>query len=180
MTPTNYAILPFYRYFDFKGRSSRSEFWWFTLLCFLVGILFFIISINTMPSFDKMMDPFYDDSWGLIDYVSALWSLAVFIPSLSVSVRRLHDLNRTGWWLMAFIGGYFISTVLIIGGIVAIAASLALAMAGDINAAPASLGGAYMMIALGFGGLIGVFVWSIVWYAMPSVHQDNRFGPPTP
>lgn len=180
MSPVDYAILPLYRYFDFKGRSSRSEFWWFTLLCFLVGLLFFIISINTMPSIEELMDPFYDDSWGFFDYLSALWSLAIFIPSLSVSVRRLHDLNRTGLWLLGFIGGYFLSTVLIIGGIITIATSFAIAMAGDMNAIPSSLGGAYVMIALGFGGLIGVFIWSIIWYAMPSVDQDNRFGPPAP
>jgi len=70
--------------------------------------------------------------------------------------------------------------VLIIGGVVAIAASLAFAIAGNVNVAPSSFGSSYVMIALGIGGLLGVFVWSIVWYAMPSVDQDNRFGPPAP
>jgi len=180
MSPINYAILPFYRYFDFKGRSTRSEFWWFSLLLVLVGLLFFIISINTMPSFEDMMDPYYDDSYGFVDYLSLIWNLVIIIPSISVTVRRLHDINRTGWWEAAFIGGYCLSTILFVGAIITIAMSFFMSLDGDFNSMASSFGSAYVLIGIGLIVGLGTLIWSIIWFATPSVHQDNRFGPPAP
>ena len=70
--------LYFLRYTDFKGRSRRSEYWWASLG---IGILGSVIS-TVIP----------DLAW--------IWSLVTLVPSLAISVRRLHDIGRSGWWYL--------------------------------------------------------------------------------
>lgn len=64
----------FSNYAKFEGRASRSEFWWAILFVFLGGIV---------TSF--------------LPFVNIAWSFATLIPSISLSARRLHDINRSGW-----------------------------------------------------------------------------------
>ena len=68
----------FSKYADFSGRASRSEYWWWFLFLFLVlgTIAASIVS----------------------DTVSALFSLATVVPSLAVGCRRLHDIDKSGWF----------------------------------------------------------------------------------
>jgi uncharacterized membrane protein YhaH (DUF805 family) len=66
------------KYLDVNGRASRSEFWWFFLFCI---ILLFIASMIHQ----------------VVYYIVAL---ALFLPSLSVAVRRLHDTDMSGWWFL--------------------------------------------------------------------------------
>jgi uncharacterized membrane protein YhaH (DUF805 family) len=82
------------KYAMFSGRSARSEYWYFILFYFLILIgLAFVDVLMGMVS----------ESTGL-GVLTALFALAMFIPSLSVSIRRLHDTNHSGWWfLLAFI-----------------------------------------------------------------------------
>jgi uncharacterized membrane protein YhaH (DUF805 family) len=71
----------FTKYAAFNGRASRSEYWWWFLFTFLV-------STGT----------------GLInETLSALFSLGVMLPSLAVGVRRLHDTDRSGWFLLLWV-----------------------------------------------------------------------------
>lgn len=179
MNAINYAILPFFRYFDFRGRSSRSEYWWYSLLLVIIGILYFAYSIAAMPSFTDMMDPDFDETalgYGFIDYVYIIFSLATFIPNLAVSVRRLHDINRTGWWLAAFYGLMATSSVLFTGAMITIFVSAMVAISGDMSSMGSSFGSSYILIALSIGIFIGTLVWMIVWFASPSVSNNNRFG----
>lgn len=78
------------KYFQFAGRSSRKEYWIIYLLELIAGnTVFFIIKIN--------------DILGLkIVCLSILILFFIFIPSISVSVRRLHDCNISGWWFLCF------------------------------------------------------------------------------
>ena len=71
-------------YFNFEGRASRSEYWWFSLFTFLCSAI--------------LMAIFGDGTFGSI--LRGLVSLALFIPSLGLSVRRMHDINRSGWWIL--------------------------------------------------------------------------------
>jgi uncharacterized membrane protein YhaH (DUF805 family) len=87
------------KYVDFSGRAPRSEYWWWVLA--LVGAAFavsFVVAIFTG-------DP--DVADGL---VGLLW-LGTILPSLAVGARRLHDTDRSGWWLL-------IGLVPLVGGIV--------------------------------------------------------------
>ncbi len=92
------------KYLDFDGRARRAEYWFFGLFMFLTLILFGAILENEILALIVV------GSIGLI-------GLALFLPSLAVTVRRLHDTNKSGWfYLIAFIpvGGIilFVFTVL--------------------------------------------------------------------
>ena len=80
----------FRNYVTFSGRASRSEYWYWVLFALLVAIASSIID-HALFSFA---------STGPIE---GLTSLLLFLPGLAVSIRRLHDIDRTGWWwLIAF------------------------------------------------------------------------------
>lgn len=83
------------KYNDFNGRAARSEYWYFVLFYVVVSLV-----LNTIGSF---ISPIV----GLV--LSILLSLAFLLPSLGVAVRRLHDMNKRGWWLLIclvpFLGG---------------------------------------------------------------------------
>ena len=71
------------KYATAKGRATRSEYWWFYLFNVLVSL-----------------------SATLMDYVMGtsviafVWSLVVLVPSICVGIRRMHDINRSGWWII--------------------------------------------------------------------------------
>jgi len=77
------------KYVTFSGRARRSEFWWFALFNLIGNAVFGII--------DGSMGSGMGQGGGLI---GGLFSLAIFLPSISVSVRRLHDIGKSGWWLL--------------------------------------------------------------------------------
>ncbi len=103
----NSIKLGFTRYFDFRGRSSRAEYWWWTLFTFLVGIALFVLDFTLLL--------ITQDVIFLFGVLRVFFALATIIPSIALTVRRLHDLNRTGWWLVATLAGYL---ALIIPGII--------------------------------------------------------------
>ena len=82
----------FSQYVGFSGRARRSEYWYWTLFAVIVGVVAGIISNAAHTQ--------------IISYVA---SLALFLPGLAVAARRLHDTNRTAWWLLIalvpFVGG---------------------------------------------------------------------------
>ncbi|MNG93455.1 Inner membrane protein YhaI [compost metagenome] len=71
-------------YANFNGRARRKEYWMFFLANVLIGVVFGILGRVT----------------SLFTYVSGLISLALLIPSIAVAVRRLHDTNKSGWFLL--------------------------------------------------------------------------------
>ena len=88
MTFTQAIASGFRRYFDFTTRSSRSEYWWWTL--------FSILASAVATVFDELLF----DGAAILD---ALNTIVLFIPGVTVAVRRLHDTDRSGWWfLIAF------------------------------------------------------------------------------
>ena len=92
--------LGFQRYIDFSGRSSRAEYWWFTLFIVLVDVI--VTAVDTVVLGTDLRD---------IGLLSTVWQLATLIPSLAIGVRRLHDIDKSGWWLLLWF-------VLVIGWIV--------------------------------------------------------------
>jgi uncharacterized membrane protein YhaH (DUF805 family) len=77
----------FSNYVNFSGRASRTEYWYFALFLFVVGIATALIDMLVFP----------DIEWSPLN---TIFSLGTILPSLSVSVRRLHDIDRTGWWVL--------------------------------------------------------------------------------
>jgi uncharacterized membrane protein YhaH (DUF805 family) len=86
----------FQKYLDWHGRASRPEYWWFALFYFIVSIVVSII----------------DQVTGSIILGVIVW-LIFLLPSLMVGIRRLHDTDRSGWWML-------IGLIPIVGAIVLI------------------------------------------------------------
>lgn len=122
-----WMLLPFKRYAEFNGRSRRQEYWMFTLLNTIVYIILFLLMFLGMPAdFMAGGDPFGitgGDSvqFGAFFYIAAglfgIYALAVFIPTLAVTIRRLHDRDLSGWLL---VGLLVLSAIPIIGSLVSI------------------------------------------------------------
>lgn len=86
-----------YRYADFQGRASRSEYWYFVLFYFIIEMICRVIDawfLNPVVLGATVEQSF---KGGLL---SGIVGLALFIPSMAVGVRRLHDIGRSGWWLL--------------------------------------------------------------------------------
>ena len=81
----------FKNYVTFKGRARRSEFWYSVLFTALVSTAISIIA----PGHQGMMGDWGTDQPSTL---SNLWSLATFLPSLAITWRRLHDVNKSGGW----------------------------------------------------------------------------------
>lgn len=75
-------------YVNFSGRARRKEYWYFYLFQILIGLILGL-SLGIMGV-----------SEGGIDAISSLLSLFFFLPTLAVGARRLHDVNRSGWWML--------------------------------------------------------------------------------
>jgi uncharacterized membrane protein YhaH (DUF805 family) len=101
------------QYAVFTGRARRTEYWMFTLFSVIIAIVLAVL--------DSLLGlSFMPGGTGLL---GLLYSLAVLLPSLGVSIRRLHDTGRTGWWLL-------IGLVPLVGAIVLI---VFLATAGTVG-----------------------------------------------
>jgi uncharacterized membrane protein YhaH (DUF805 family) len=75
--------LGFSNYVNFTGRACRSEYWYWTLFTVIVSVV--ALGIDSMLR---------------AQVVNTIWDLATFLPSLAIVVRRLHDLDRSGWWFL--------------------------------------------------------------------------------
>ncbi|MBB3356663.1 MULTISPECIES: DUF805 domain-containing protein [unclassified Novosphingobium] len=96
----NWMLLPYRRYFQFAGRSRRKEYWMFTLFGLLVNLALTIVFGRTTYTTMGWYTGGSTQLNGVGDALSGLFALFNFIPSLAVSVRRLHDIDRSGWWFL--------------------------------------------------------------------------------
>ena len=78
------------KYAEFNGRSQRKEYWYFTLISSVISIILAFVSMSSDLTF-------MNGQYGILDTV---YQLAVLIPSIAVSVRRLHDTSHSGWWML--------------------------------------------------------------------------------
>lgn len=86
----NWYLRVLKQYATFSGRARRKEYWYFLLFHIIITTVLFAIDDNTG---NLAAD-------GEIGLLSGLYTLAVLIPGLAVSVRRLHDTDRSGWWVL--------------------------------------------------------------------------------
>ncbi|HEX7709985.1 MAG TPA: DUF805 domain-containing protein [Sphingomonadaceae bacterium] len=106
-----WMFLPYKRYFDFSGRSRRMEYWMFALLWFIIGVIFDIGVFASMPSAEAMQAGVAPAGLGIGAVIFGIFAAASLIPAIAVTVRRLHDTDRSGWW-------WFIQLIPLIGAIV--------------------------------------------------------------
>lgn len=78
------------KYATFEGRTTRREFWMFVLMSIIVQILVSFVS-GLLVGLTRI---------NAIGYLTPLFVLAIFLPSIAIGARRLHDTSRSGWWLL--------------------------------------------------------------------------------
>ncbi len=157
-------ILPLKRYAEFSGRSRRKEYWMWILFSILANIVLSIFdavlglggsATTTTSSAPGAIGAAGNLSGGLL---SGIFSLAVLLPNLSVSVRRLHDTDRSGWWILLPL----VPLLFLAGGIIA----------GD-----AFVGVSSMIVAgVAFLGFFISGLLLLVWYCTEGTRGPNRFG----
>ena len=86
----NWYLSALKKYVDFEGRARRKEYWFFVLFYSIFVVLAMLLDI-ALGTFSVELE---------IGLLSGCFSLAMLIPGLAVTVRRLHDTDRRGWWLL--------------------------------------------------------------------------------
>jgi uncharacterized membrane protein YhaH (DUF805 family) len=118
----NWYIAVLKKYVLFSGRARRSEYWYFTLFSTIVS--FILIAIDVAMGTGSADSSAGGDAGVAMNVnlgiLSGIYALAVFLPSLGVLVRRLHDTDHSGWWifitLVPIIGAFVLLYFLVIDG----------------------------------------------------------------
>ena len=105
-----WMLMPLRRYAEFSGRSRRKEYWMYVLLLIIVGVV--LALIESALGLGGMA--------GGYGPLSAIFALGTFGPSLAVGVRRLHDTNRSGWWMLIGVAPYLILVIATVSGSLAL------------------------------------------------------------
>lgn len=112
--PIGEAVSRFWKkYATFSGRASRSEYWWWYLVSVIVNNVFNVLAF-ALGGYGLQMDGRYATPGAGASVVFVLWgiwALATIIPGLALLIRRLHDTDRSGFWVL-------ISLVPIVGSII--------------------------------------------------------------
>jgi uncharacterized membrane protein YhaH (DUF805 family) len=142
----------FRQYVGFSGRASRAEYWLWVLFTMVVsGVLHGLEGGGPQGP----------------GPVGGAWNLATLLPSLAVASRRLHDTDRSAWWMLLPFGGFAVLGFW--GALVMIEA------AGNPNAAGIALPESIGLMVAGLACL-GVFVLFLVWMATRGSAGANRYG----
>lgn len=153
-------------YADFSGRASRSEFWYFQLFNFLIeiGIYLIVLAIKEVIGID-------------LGFLRFVYPIALFIPNLAVSARRLHDTNRSGWWQLLTI----ITGLIMYGFVMTFAYLLCLYVIwGEDMRGFTIFREEKLLSVLLFVSItchIAAEILLLVWYCRDSQQGVNRFGP---
>ena len=147
----------FSKYATFSGRARRSEFWYFFLLnviiCFVLGFI------------------------PVLSWVSGLWSLAILIPFLAVTVRRFHDTGKSGWYYLVPLIPALAYTGYLVYYVMKTVKEVGVydmdAIARHITDHPS---GILAIVVLGLLTIITTIIW-IVWMAKDSQPGENKWGP---
>ena len=181
MTPTK-PMMPFpeaiksclRQYVGFRGRATRAEYWWWVLGITVVSTILSII--------EGIIFGFGGDS---LERPSSLFQLAVLLPGLAVTVRRLHDIGRTGWWQLAWVAAGILATIpLIIGVVASLDGLIWLSSVERSFGSNSSVGiniwafaplivGALISVAI----WVGLAVWIIWWMVKQGQAGPNQHGP---
>ena len=164
-----WMLLPLKRYFEFSGRSRRMEYWMFALFQVLIWVAFMIVAMVIGGAAGMMAGASADGgasgmvgavmSMGILGILMLVVWLGLLVPGIAVAVRRLHDSNRSGKWLLAVIAPYVVGYALALAGVASESTALA------------AIGGLITMLGL-IGGLV-----LLVFMFLPGTVGPNRYGP---
>ena len=106
----------FAKFATFEGRATRSEFWWFWLFVTIITAIPYALVFTALPGEGEDLG----GAFWLWTFLLVVLVLVFLIPYISVTVRRLHDTDRSGWWywitLVPCIGGLWLLILLILPG----------------------------------------------------------------
>lgn len=133
----DYMFMPFRRYAEFSGRSRRMEFWSFGLFNLIVYAIIGAIVFGTGASMASLADAggnpistittLFFSGFGLL---FAVYWLATIIPTVAVTVRRLHDRDMSGWW---YLGVIVLSFIPLVGMLVSLAFLVIMFLPGTVG-----------------------------------------------
>jgi uncharacterized membrane protein YhaH (DUF805 family) len=161
--------------FNFSGRARRAEYWWYFLFVFIMNIVLqagltywlmthpeYSVAFRSEAAMQTVVKQYQSEMLRWTGYVFIGTLFLYWIPQLAVTVRRLHDTGRSGWWMFKpFILGFLGAVVLgFFSGL----------MGSGGAPSPALL---MMAMTVPFAASI----WYIVVLCLPGTHGNNRFGP---
>ncbi len=157
---------PLKKYADFQGRARRSEYWLWFLFQILASLAFSILK-NFAPT--------------PVEIINGIFSLAILLPTIAVAVRRFHDINRTGWWVL------FPLLVLIIALVVYISmdgTTFMNAMTAAAKLGPKPTPDESLAVLKDLAPMVWVFlaylaaaIVTLVFNVLPGTAGRNKFGP---
>jgi uncharacterized membrane protein YhaH (DUF805 family) len=162
-----WMLMPLKRYADFSGRSRRMEYWMWVVFQFLIGIAFVILMVALGGAAMMRGDMAGLMAMGgvliILYLLYLLVSLIFLVPNLAVTIRRLHDTDRSGWWILLFWGPY----LLMVANSMMMGAKMA--SGGD----PTASGPVAMVLMLAL--LVGALVL-LVFMFLEGTRGPNRYG----
>ncbi|MBL4628264.1 MAG: DUF805 domain-containing protein [Roseicyclus sp.] len=177
MGPIKAVAACYVRMFNFTGRARRAEYWWFAVWQIVLGMgmggyygFQTASRLQNDPAFAAMMQRPDEAEAYIIGQVAPYalpiafgYLVLLVIPSLSVTIRRLHDTDRSGWNI------FMPTLVAIVSGIIG-------AVMMGASAATGSAGGAMLSMLLISIPTFIASIWFLVWLCLPGTRGDNRFG----
>lgn len=90
--PFHYFILGLKKSADFRGRTRRRDFWYFFLSLEIINLMLFFLK--------SILEGMNNQLYIFFDIIQVIFSVIVILPYFAVSIRRMHDINRSGWWVL--------------------------------------------------------------------------------
>lgn len=174
MGPLEAIKTGFRKYFDFKGRARRSEFWWFVAFVNVAPIILGVLDVFVFPSAGVPPDlsgnryvKFLVSAgtpWLFGSPLANIFNFLIILPSLSVTVRRLHDRGNSGWILLLPIG-------LLIAIPFVIAFAMNLALSGQLGGSVSSV------LYACYGVFLIALVLVLYGVLLDGDKGSNKYGP---
>lgn len=156
----------FSHYADFTGRAQRSQFWWWYLFLIVMQVILSTADSavglqvgrsETDVTVGDTTIPVVNTGVGVL----ATWfALAVLLPTLAVAVRRLHDTDRSGWWILAPVAAYVVTAIAVAVGVALGAGLFVLVL---------------LMTGFAVGAILAIVL--LVFYIQKGTPGPNTYGP---